>query len=94
VVPEHEVTGEEDPGDRREADGVSWQRTVAAPFKDSNEDEQREPEERPIERPCRRRDCREQVEDTRERDAGRAEQGRNARSSGKRRQDAEIVAQE
>jgi hypothetical protein len=94
VVPEHEVAGEEDPGDRGQPNSVPRERTVAAPFKDSNEDEKGQPEERPIERPGRGRDCGKQVEDTGERDAGRAEERRDTRPTSERGQDAEIVAQE
>ena len=78
MVPEHQVAGEEDPGDGREPDRLPRQRTVASPLPERHEHEQRQPEDGAVERAGRRRDRREQVEDPRERDARRAEQRRES----------------
>ena len=82
VVPEHQVAGEEDARDSRQADRLARQRAVATPLPEGDQDEQRQPEDRAVERPGRGRDRGEQVEDPRERDACRAEERREARPLG------------
>jgi hypothetical protein len=49
-MPEHEVAGEEDPGDRGDTDRLAWQRPVAPPFREGDEDEDRQAEDGAVER--------------------------------------------
>jgi hypothetical protein len=51
VVPEQEIAGEEDARDRAKADRCRRQATVASPFGETDEGEQREAEEGAINRP-------------------------------------------
>ena len=53
VVPEHQVAGEEDPGDGGQPDRLARQRAVAPPLPERDEDEQRQAEDRAVERPGR-----------------------------------------
>jgi hypothetical protein len=93
VVPEHEVAGEEDAGDRGDADRLARQRPVAPPFRECDEDEDRQAEDRAVERAGRGRDRGEQVEDPGERDARPAEERRQARPAREPVEDAELPAQ-
>ena len=79
VVPEHQVAGEEEAGDRRQPDGRRRQAAVAPLLGERDEREQRQPEQRAEDRAGRRRHLRVAVEDAGERDARRAEQGRQPR---------------
>ena len=96
VVPERQVAGEEDPGDRGEPDGGARNRPEPTLLEQGDRGKNRQAEQAAEHCRGRRRDVRVPVQDSGERDAHRAGQGRQSRPPGDRlkwpRKAREIVA--
>ena len=79
VVPEDQVTGEEQPGERGEPPAAPRHRAMAPPLAEGDDRQERQPEQRPVHRAGLGADLRPAVEDARERDAHRPAQRREMR---------------